>query len=122
MESHLPAVRSVGNLPMQISEKRHLFIQVGDVSIVRDIRTFSKYDGQLKTDALHIVRLQAAACTCLQLLIGKPKFTFSRMFQRVSKNRFRFGNLRESSRAYVEPQDLAFESAQKQVAETASGY
>ncbi len=79
LEPDLCAVRSVGNLPMQISEKRHLFVQVGHVGVVRDIRTFSKNDRHLKTDTLQIVRLQATVGKCFELLFSKPKFTFGRM-------------------------------------------
>jgi hypothetical protein len=49
LEPDLCAVRSVGNLPMQISEKRHLFVQVGHVGVVRDTSALSaKTTGTLK--------------------------------------------------------------------------
>ena len=82
LEPDLSAVRTLGNLPMQIPEECQLFVQVGDVGVVRDIRAFSKNNRRLETDTLQVIRLQATFGKCRQLLFRKPEFMLNRFCQK----------------------------------------
>jgi hypothetical protein len=70
-----------------------LFVPVGHVGVISDIRAFSKNDRNLKTDTLQIVRFQTTFGKFFQLPFSKPTFAFCRVLQRLLKTRFRFGNL-----------------------------
>jgi hypothetical protein len=62
-----------------------LFIQVGDVGVVRYIRAFSKNDGHLKTDTLQIVKSQATIGKSFQLLFTQQRSRLAEFFSESSK-------------------------------------